>query len=201
LTKDNKILERLYGRRIVLLGSDIKQGVADEVRAKLLEMALESKEEIRLLIDSNGGYSESSLSICDTIACLEAPVTGIVIGKCYSMAVTVLQCCKKRLSLPNATFLLHYISSHFDISYHLPEVDFRAILERRIEEGRANQLKNERIIANRTGLSIEVVRKLMRDGDVLDSHLSAGEAKMYGLIEQIVEDPTIVFASQASKSA
>jgi ATP-dependent Clp protease protease subunit len=93
------VLRELQGRRTLMLPCRIDEKIATDLRYRLLELSLESDEEIRLVIDSDGGYSEPSLSITDMIASITAPVIGIVIGKCYSMAVVILQACRKRLAL------------------------------------------------------------------------------------------------------
>jgi ATP-dependent Clp protease protease subunit len=88
---DMDVLEKLQERRTVTLNDNINQEQAANLGHRLLELALESDEEIRLLIDSDGGNVQPALSICDVIASIKAPVIGIVIGRCFSMAVVILQ--------------------------------------------------------------------------------------------------------------
>lgn len=78
------VLEELQDRRTVTLTNSINEAQAADLRHRLMELGFASDNEIRLLIDSNGGATQCSLSICDMISCLQAPVTGIVVGQCFS---------------------------------------------------------------------------------------------------------------------
>jgi len=197
--KENSIMdiqEKLHERRTVSLSNDINREQADKIRKKLLEFEIESDKEIYLLIDSTGGETQAAFSICDLISCLKAPVTGIVLGRCSSAAVTILQSCNKRCALKHTFFFLHFISVSFNFSAHLSDEEIEALFERRRYEGKDQQAKSEQLIATRTGKTVEEIRKLMLDGDVLDARLSAGEAMIYGLIDEIIENPKELLAER-----
>ena len=190
------VQEKLNERRIITLSNDINREQSDKIRKKLLEFEIESDKEIYLLIDSNGGDTQSAFSICDLISCLKAPVTGIVVGRCSSAAVTILQSCKKRHALKHTFFFLHFVSVSFNFSIHLSDEEIKAIFERRRYEGKDQQAKSEQLVAARTGKSVDDIRKLMREGDVLDARLSAEEAIAYGLIDEIIESPKELLAER-----
>jgi ATP-dependent Clp endopeptidase proteolytic subunit ClpP len=190
------IQEKLHERRIVALSDNINSEQADKLRRKLLEFELESDREILLIIDSDGGGTASALSICDAISCLRAPITGIVVGECSSMAVVVLQMCAKRKALKYARFLLHFLSTNFSFSNHLSDEDIEKLYRRRLVEGRNGQIYSEQVIAGRTGKPVEEIRELMLDGDTLDARLNAEEAKKLNLIDEIIDDPKGLFSQQ-----
>lgn len=190
------IIERLHGQRTVVLTDCIDEEQTTSLLNKLLEFNLDSHREIRLLINSNGGQTQPALSICDIISSIVSPVTGIVINRCFSMALVILQTCKKRLALKHALFLPHFTTTNLHFSHLLSEEDIRALFERRYLEGRNTQRKSERLIASRSGMSIREIRRLMRDGDVLGAQLSAEEARTVGLIDRIIENPKWLFAKK-----
>ena len=188
------VLEELQGRRTVTLTSGINEKQAGDLRHRLLELDLASGQEILLLIDSDGGYAHPAFSVYDMISSLRSPVTGIVVGQCYSMATVILQACGKRMALENATFFLHFINSELEFSHRLPKKKIRALFERRYREGRDSQRKAERVIAARAGRPAKEIRKLMRAGDELQARFCADEAKKIGLIDGIIENPRGLFA-------
>ena len=183
------IEDKLQERRILTLGDNINRHQADSLREKLMQLELESDKKIFLLIDSNGGDAAPGFAIYDLITCLRAPVIGIVVGRCSSMAVTILQACEKRIALKHASFFLHCISVTFSFSYHLSDEEIGVLFERRRFEGRESQMKSEEVLASRAGRSVEDIWKLMRDGDVLDARIGSDEAKANGLIDEITENP------------
>ena len=151
------------------------------------------KKEIRLLIDSDGGHTRPALYVYDVIASLEAPVTGIVVGKCHSMATVILQACAKRLALEHAMFLPHFVSTTFVFSHRFSKKQIQKLFDRRYLESETIQQECERILAERSGKSLTEIRKLMRDGDDFGAQLSASEARRIGLIDEIVRDPKGLF--------
>jgi len=188
------ILQELTNRRTLALTDGIDQEQAINLRHGLLKLELESpKKEIRLLIDSDGGHTRPALYVYDVIASLEAPVTGIVVGKCHSMATVILQACTKRLALEHAMFLPHFVSTTFVFSQRFPKKQILKLIERRYLEGRVVQRECERLLAARSGKSLKDVRKLMRDGDDFGAQLSAREAQRVGLIDGIIRDSKGLF--------
>jgi ATP-dependent protease ClpP protease subunit len=186
---DMDVLEKLQERRTVTLNDNINQEQAANLGHRLLELALESDEEIRLLIDSDGGNVQPALSICDVIASIKAPVIGIVIGRCFSMAVVILQACKKRMAAEHATFFLHHASSTFTFSQDLSEKEVRTLFNRCYLESKNSQAASEQVITSRTGRSAKDIQKMMHDGDALSARLNVEEAKAAGLIDGIIDNP------------
>lgn len=188
------ILKELTDRRTLALTDDIDQEQAIHLRHGLLKLELESSDqEIRLLIDSDGGHVRPALYIRDVIASLMAPVTGIVVGRCHSMATVILQACAKRLALEHAMFLPHFVSTDFIFSHRFSKKQIQKLFERRYLESKAAQRESERLLAARSGRSLKEIRRLMRDGDDFGAQLSAYEARRIGLIDEIIRDPKGLF--------
>ena len=180
-----EILDQLQKKRIVVLGDGIDQRVVDDLRRRMLKLALDSDGVIRLLIDSDGGNVRPSYNLCDFIQGLSVPVAGIVVGTCMSMAVPILQACGIRHALPGSSFYLHYISIDYRFGLYRSDDEARALFERRLKEAREYQVFLENTIARRSKRSLEEIRRVMRDGDVLDTRMSPQEAKEFGLIDSI----------------
>jgi ATP-dependent Clp protease, protease subunit len=164
-----------------------------DILNRMMELSLQSNEEIRLHIDSNGGSLRAALQLYYSIRGMKLPVTGIVVGSCHSAAILVLQGCVKRLAFSNANFLLHYASiSIRDTISIFPSIEnARAKFERELTENIELQASSEKILAERTNKGIEEIRQAMQNGELLCTYLSSAEAVTFGLIDDIVEDSAI----------
>ncbi len=171
------IFSRLLKDRIIFIGTGIDDYVASLVIAQMLFLANEKKnQDIKLYINSPGGYVHSGLAILDTMEFVPCDVETCCIGMAASMAAVLLACGspKKRFILPNARVMLHQPAggmqgSASDIKIHAEE-----ILKMK---ARINQ-----ILAARTGQPIERVE---RDTD-RDFFMSADEAREYGLVDEVL---------------
>jgi ATP-dependent Clp protease protease subunit len=104
------IFERLLKDRIIFLGMEINDGVANYVVAHLLYLDSQDPEkDIQFYINSPGGQISSGLAIYDTMQLIHAPVSTIAVGMAASMATILLTAGAKgkRYALPNATIHLH----------------------------------------------------------------------------------------------
>jgi ATP-dependent Clp protease protease subunit len=172
------IYSRLLKDRIVFLGSEIDDHVANSVVAQLLFLAAEDAEkDIHLYINSPGGSITAGFAIMDTMRHIGPDVSTICIGMAASMgALLLLAGAKgKRYALPNAEIMLHQPlggarGQAADMKIHADR-----ILKTREHINR--------IIADRTGQPLE---KVERDTD-RDFFMSAEEALQYGVIDRILE--------------
>ena len=172
------IYSRLLKERIIVLGREVDDDVANLVVAQLLHLQAEDPDkDISLYINSPGGSVYAGLAIYDTMQYIKPDVQTICVGIAMSMGALLLAggADGKRMSLPNAKILIHQVSSAFqgqatDIEIHAKEIiDTR----RRLDE----------ILAKHTGQDLE---KVQHDTE-RDYFMSAEEAKGYGLIDQVIE--------------
>lgn len=171
------IYSRLLNDRIIFLGTPINDQIANLVIAQLLHLESEDPgKDIRLYINSPGGFVYAGLAIYDTMQYVRPDVQTICVGAAMSMATLLLAAGTKgkRVALPNAKILLHQLSGGLegqaaDIAIHAQEV---LKLERQLEE----------IAARHTGQPLE---KITKDMD-RDFFMTAEEAKAYGIIDQVV---------------
>ncbi|MBK8694515.1 MAG: ATP-dependent Clp endopeptidase proteolytic subunit ClpP [Deltaproteobacteria bacterium] len=171
------IFSRLLKDRIVFLGTEVNDDVANIIIAQLLYLESEDPDkEIMLYINSPGGVITSGLAIYDTMQYIRCPVSTLCLGMAASMA-SVLLCAGtkgRRLALPNSRILLHQPlggarGQATDIEIHAKEILY---LRQKLTD----------IYVTHTGQESEKIR---RDTE-RDFYLSADDSKAYGLIDEVV---------------
>jgi ATP-dependent Clp protease protease subunit len=171
------IFSRLLKDRIVFLGTEINDDVANIVIAQLLYLESEDPDkEIMLYINSPGGVISSGLAIYDTMQYVRCPISTLCLGFAASMA-SVLLCAGttgRRFALPNARVMIHQPLGGARGQATDIEIQAREI-------GRLRHLLNE-IYNRHTGQEIE---KIKADTE-RDNYMSAQDAKGYGLIDEVL---------------
>lgn len=171
------IYSRLLKNRIVIIGSEIEDNLANSVIAQLLYLEQDDPDaEISIYINSPGGVVSSGLAIYDTMQFIKPDVSTWCMGMSASVAAVLLAggTPGKRYALPHSTMLIHQPMGGFygqatDISIRAKEI-------LRIKE----EINN--ILAKHTGQPIEVIA---RDTE-RDFYMTPEQAKEYGLIDEIV---------------
>lgn len=172
------IYSRLLKDRIIMLGSQIDDNVANSIVSQLLFLqAQDSEKDIYLYINSPGGSVTAGFAIYDTIQHIKPDVQTICIGMAASMGSFLLAAGakSKRFALPNAEVMIHQPLGGAQGQATEIEIAANHILKTRE--------KLNRILAERTDQSIE---KIQQDTD-RDNFLTAEEAKEYGLIDEVME--------------
>lgn len=171
------IYSRLLKDRIILLGTEIDDDVANAIVAQMLFLESEDPDkEINVYVNSPGGSVTAGLAIYDTMQYVRPPVATICVGQAASMgAVLLLAGAKgKRQALPNSRIMVHQPMGGARGQASDVEIHAREIL-------RMRAMLND-LIAKHTGQSLERVEK---DTD-RDYFMSAQEAKTYGIIDEVV---------------
>ncbi|QHL27040.1 ATP-dependent Clp endopeptidase proteolytic subunit ClpP [Staphylococcus aureus] len=175
------IYSRLLKDRIIMLGSQIDDNVANSIVSQLLFLqAQDSEKDIYLYINSPGGSVTAGFAIYDTIQHIKPDVQTICIGMAASMGSFLLAAGAKgkRFALPNAEVMIHQPLGGAQGQATEIEIAANHILKTRE--------KLNRILSERTGQSIE---KIQKDTD-RDNFLTADEAKEYGLIDEVMVPET-----------
>lgn len=171
------IYSRLLKDRIVFLGDQVVEGVANTVIAQMLFLESEDPDkDINLYINCPGGSVSSGLAIYDTMQYIKSDVATICMGQAYSMGSLLLAAGAKgkRYALPHARIMIHQPlggaqGQASDIDIHAKEIlNTREIL---------NQ-----IIAEHTSQDIEKIR---RDTE-RDFFMSSEESREYGIIDKVI---------------
>ncbi len=172
------IYSRLLKERIIFLGTEIDDTVANLVIAQLLFLQSEDPEkDINLYINSPGGVVTAGLAIYDTMQFLKCDITTYCVGQAASMGAVLLAAGAKgkRYALPNARIMIHQPLGGAQGQATDINIQAQEIL-------RIRKILNE-ILANHSGRSIEDLEK---DTD-RDNFMSAEQAVSYGLVDEVVE--------------
>ena len=171
------IYSRLLKERIVFLGTEVEDQIANVIAAQLLFLEAEDPDkDISLYINSPGGSAYAGMAIYDTVQFVKPDVRTICVGMAMSAAGMILAggAPGKRMALPNAKMMIHQGSAGYRGAPADIQIAAREILE--MTERMA------RIIASHTGRPLDQV---MRDID-RDRFMSPHEAVEYGLVDSIL---------------
>ena len=182
------IYSRLLRDRIIFLGDQVEDHMANLIIAQLLFLESEDPEkDISLYINSPGGVVNAGLAIYDTMQYLRAPVSTICIGMAASMSAVLLAAGAKgkRYALPNSRIMVHQGSGGFrgnapDAMIQMKEWEF--LVQR-----------NNELLAKHTGQPLDRVKK---DTD-RDYFMSPDQAKDYGIIDAVYSMPGESLIAQA----
>jgi ATP-dependent Clp protease protease subunit len=175
--KSPKQEDRLFKARTILIYGGIDQKKAQEFSEKLLALAADSDEPVKVYINSQGGHVEAGDTIHDMIRFVKPKVYIIGTGWVASAGALIYSAppVEQRFALPNTRFMLHQPSGGVRGQASDISVEAEEILKMR-------QRLNE-IFAKQTGQSIERIEK---DTD-RNFWMSAQQAKDYGLVGRLVE--------------
>ena len=176
------IYTRLGVERILFLGSEVNDAVANSLVAQMLYLDSEdSSKPIYLYINSPGGSVTAGLAIYDTIQYVKSEVVTICVGLAASMGAFLLAAGTKgkRVALPHSRIMIHQpLGGTSRRQASDIEIEAREIL-------RMKEMLN-RSLSDMSGQSFE---KIEKDTD-RDYFLSAEEAKEYGLIDRVIAHPS-----------
>ncbi len=171
------IFSRLLKDRIVFLGREIDDDLANVIIAQLLFLEAEDPEkDVMLYINSPGGDVIAGLSIYDTMQLVRCDVATVCTGQAASMASFLLAAGTKgkRYALPHSSVLIHQPLAGFRGQATDIEIHAREILRARDTF--------HRLFAQHTGQPIE---QIVRDTD-RDNFMNAEEAKAYGIVDEVM---------------
>jgi ATP-dependent Clp protease protease subunit len=176
------IYSRLAVERILFLGSEVNDGMANALVAQMLYLdSDDNSKPIYLYINSPGGSVTAGLAIYDTMQYVKSEVVTICVGLAASMGAFLLAAGSKgkRLALPHSRIMIHQpLGGTSQRQASDIEIEAREIL-------RIKYMLNQSM-ADMTGQPLE---KIGKDTD-RDYFLSAAEAKEYGLIDRVIAHPS-----------
>lgn len=174
------IYSLLLKERIIILGTQINDQVANTIIAQLLYLDREDPEkDIHLYINSPGGVISAGLAIYDTMQLIRPDVSTICLGMSASMGTVLLSAGAKgkRFSLPNSTIHMHQAIGGAQGQASDIEIAAREIM-------RLQEIIRD-ILSKQTGQKKD---KIIHDTD-RDYYLNAEQALEYGLIDEILQKP------------
>ena len=172
------IYSRLLRERIVFLGTEVEETIANSICAQLLFLEAEDPDaDISLYVNSPGGSAYAGMAIYDTMQYVKPDVRTVCVGMGMSAGAMILAggAAGKRFALPNAKLMIHQGSAGFRGTPADIQIQAREVIEmtRRMAE----------IIAAHSGHTVDDV---MRDID-RDRFMTADEAAAYGLIDRVLD--------------
>lgn len=175
------IYNRLYRERIIFLGREVDDEIANQIIAVMLYLDSEdSGKDIFLYINSPGGSVPAGMAIYDTMQHIKSDVVTICVGMAASMGSFLLAAGKqgKRTALPHSRIMIHQPSGGIRGMAQATDIQIEAKEILRVRH-QLNQL-----YAKHTGKTLEKIEKDMDR----DFFLSAQEALEYGLIDRVIEE-------------
>lgn len=170
------LMAKALKTRSILLSGEVNKALAERVVRSLLILEADSKDPVKIFIDSPGGDVDAGYAIFDMIRFVDVPVWTIGMGLVASAGALILLAAPKerRVGLPNSHYLIHQPLSGMrgvatEIEIHAAELE-------------KTKQRINRMIAAETGKPLDQIQK---DTD-RDYWLNADEAKDYGLISRIV---------------
>lgn len=176
------IYSRLLADRIIILGDEVTDEVAQSIVSQLLFLEAEDPDkDICLYINSPGGSVTAGYAIYDTMQLIKCDVSTICMGMAASFGAFLLAggTKGKRFALPNAEIMIHQPLSG-GIQGQATEIEIAARNMMKTKE------RLSRILAENCGKTVE---EILRDTD-RDNFMTAQEAKEYGLIDEIITHNT-----------
>ncbi|MCF7935410.1 MAG: ATP-dependent Clp endopeptidase proteolytic subunit ClpP [Synergistales bacterium] len=173
------IYSRLLKDRIIFLGEDIDDHVANLIVAQLLFLESEDPDkDVNIYINSPGGSVTAGLAIYDTMQYIKCPVSTICVGQAASMAAVLLGAGtqEKRYALPHARIMIHQPLGGAQGQATDVEIQTKEIL-------RVKETLN-RILVHHTG---QTKKRVTTDTD-RDFYMSAEEAQKYNIIDSVIEN-------------
>ncbi|PRX91765.1 ClpP family protease [Allonocardiopsis opalescens] len=175
--------QRLLRERIIVLGQQVDDDIANRICAQLLLLSAEDRDrDITLYINSPGGSVDSGMAMYDVMQFVPNDVVTVAMGLAASMG-QILLCAGtpgKRFALPSTRIMMHQPSAGIggtasDVKIYAEQMVY---MKKRTSE----------LLSNLTGQSVE---QILKDWD-RDRWFTAEEAKEYGIIDQVVRNASHV---------
>ncbi len=174
---DDSVYQRLLRERIIFLGSQVEDTIANALSAQMLLLAAEDpSKDIYLYINSPGGSVSAGMAIYDTMQFVPCDVATVAMGLAASMGQFLL-CAGaegKRYALPHARIMMHQPSG--GIGGTASDIKIQA------EQMLYTKKKMAELIATHTGQPLDAIES---DSD-RDRWFTADEAKEYGFVDHVV---------------
>jgi ATP-dependent Clp protease protease subunit len=186
------IYSRLLRDNIIFLGTPVDDTIANLIIAQMLFLEHDDPEQdIRLYINSPGGQVYAGLAIYDTMRMIRPDVQTLCVGMGASMAAVLLAAGTpgKRFALPNSRIMIHQGSAGF--RGNVPDIEIAARETLKL----TNTLTD--ILAEHTGQPFDKVKADTQR----DYYMTGGEAKEYGLVDEVLTPAQINLAAVAANGS
>lgn len=189
MTLNDSVYERLLRERIIVLGQQVDDAIANQISAQLLLLAAEDdNSDITLYINSPGGSVSAGMAIFDTMELIKPDVSTVVMGLAASMGqfLATAGAAGKRYALPHSQIMMHQPLG--GLGGTETDITIRAESMRKLKRQLAE------LIAERSGQTVE---KITEDSD-RDRWFDPDEAVEYGLIDRVISRASGVGSSNGN---
>lgn len=179
-TREMSIEDMLLENRIIFLAGDITEKSASQIIMRMLYLqSIKKDQEVNVYINSRGGLVDQTLAIYDTMQFMGCDIATYCIGQAASGAALILMAGTKgkRFILPNARVMLHQPYGGIGGQAEDMRIQAEEILN-------SKRVLNE-IIAKHTGQPIDTIESETER----DRFMSASQAKEYGAVDEILQEP------------
>ncbi len=178
-------------KRIIVLEDDLCRCKVKSIKKTLATFTSESDAPVLLVFDTNGGEAQPCLELYDVVRIIvkESPVVvdGLVLGKCKSVGLVVLQACHNRYAAPHSRFFMHYCQAMFGYSSYFEDGELISRFRKHLIRTREIDEFVRLAIISRTGMSDSTYRELLAEGSFFGKEFSAQRALELRLINKITE--------------
>ena len=190
LNLTDSVYERLLRERIIVLGSQVEENIANQICAQLLLLSAEDPDQdIRLYINSPGGSVTAGMAIYDTMQYVKPHISTICMGQAASLGALLLAAGAKgkRFVLPHARIMIHQPLG--GVQGQATDIDIQAKEILRVRD------ELNRIFVHHTGQSLE---QIQRDTD-RDFFMTPEQARGYGIVDEVISSkPTTRAVTEAA---
>lgn len=171
------VFSSLRGERHLFLFEEVTDDIASKISSQMLFLDKKKKEDITIIINSNGGSMYAKNAIYDMMQYVRSDIRTIVIGRAISAAALILTAGErgKRFALPNSWIMLHQTSTHASWQ---KTTDMTVVAD----QAKREQKKSYGLLSAHTRQPISRIRKDLKK----DFWLSPEEAVKYGLIDEVL---------------
>lgn len=177
LNLTDSVYERLLRERIIVLGSQVEENIANQIVSQLLLLDAEDPtQDIRLYINSPGGSVTAGMAIFDTMELIQSDVSTVAMGLAASMGQFLLSAGTpgKRYATKHARILMHQPSA--GVGGTAADIEIQADMLTKHKREMAE------LVAQHTGQDVE---RIIADSD-RDRWFDAEEAREYGFVDQVL---------------
>jgi ATP-dependent protease ClpP protease subunit len=170
---------------VFVVTKEISYGLVEDLCQGILSSIDDATEVVEVLISSPGGALAGATCFSEFTSLFEKiRIHGIAVGECGSAAFAMLQCCHKRIALPQCVFAIHYLHSGVPLTCDGTEQEQAKHIA--ADATRSQKLLDD-LICGRSGISRREWKRLMKEGERYGVSLTAQEMLDCGLIDKIIK--------------
>ena len=182
-----KMKERLFDKRFLLVDDNIDKGGSDEFIEKLFLLSLDKKDPVNVIIRTGGGSVEPGLGMYDALKSCPAETNAYVLTRCHSTGIAVLAgCSNHRIGLENSRYLFHSMRTRLTVLWPHPYgVSQEEQVRQELEKGAITFEKLRKTSIENFKITADMYKKLCEDGEISNTGITAEKALELGMLTEV----------------